>query len=324
MRRTNFNKYERVAGLFILVAVGGACLSAVSVAVKQGWFEPRSSYETTFDNAEGIHAGTTVKMAGLNAGAVDDVELLPDSKIKVTFHILGKFRNRVRQDSTTQLIRPFIIGDRVLEVTVGTEAAPIVAEHTQLQSEEGMDIMTLMSGKKMGVYMTKLAATMENLQILAEALTNRDRTESMVRIFDRLDPLLASLTSMSTEVVKLSKQATKDDSMGRVMKNAAILTEELNQILPALNKENPDMGKDLAVLTHSLGKVTREFDQAMAEMGPEAPKTARRAIEALNETTVLIKALQKSLLLRGSVREVREEEAKEGEQRMPAKAPDAP
>lgn len=317
MRRVAFNKYERVAGLFILIAIGGSLLSAASVAIKQGWFEPKISFTTTFENADGVHAGTKVKMAGLDAGSVDEIELLGDNRVRVTFHIMGKFRDRVRKDSTAQLIRPFIIGERILEVTVGNDG-PSLAEHSELQSQAGMDIMTLMSGKNMGLYMGKLASTMENLQALAEALTDKNRTESMVRIFDRMDPLLESLNTMSVEVIKLSRQATKDGNMGRVMTNAAVLTHELNQIFPQLNAENPEMGKDLADLTRSLGKVTREFDKALAELGPEVPHTARRAVEALNETTVLIKALQKSLLLRGSVKEVREEEAKTEEKRLPA------
>ncbi len=44
-------------------------------------------------------------------------------------------------------------------------------------------------------------------------------------------------------------------------------------------------------------------------MGPELPRTSKRAIEALDETVVTLKALQKSFLLRGSVQEVRTEEA---------------
>lgn len=311
MTQIRFNKYERVAGLFILLAIGGTALSALSVAIKQGWFEPKISYTTTFENADGVHAGIGVKMAGLNAGSVDDVELLADNRVRVSFHVFGKFRDRIREDSKAQLIRPFLIGERVLEVSVGTEATKQLAEHSELHSEESMDLMAIMSGKKMGAYLAKFTEMLGNLQALAEAFTSKERTESMVRIFDRLDPLLANITLMSSEMVKLSRQATKDDNLQKVLVNAAVLTRELNSILPLLNQENPEFGKDLALMTRSLGKVSSEMNRMFQEVGPEAPATARRAIEALNETTVLIKALQKSLLLRGNVREVREEESKD-------------
>ena len=115
----------------------------------------------------------------------------------------------------------------------------------------------------------------------------------MVQIFDQLSPLIGNMNTMSIEVTKLSKQATDADQMRAMMKNVVLLTQELNKTMPVVS-------------------------EAMKEMGPEMPKTARRAVEALNEATILIKALQKSLLLRSSVQEVREEE----KSRLPASKPE--
>jgi len=98
-----------------------------------------------------------------------------------------------------------------------------------------------------------------------------------------LSPLILNMNTMSMEVTKLSRQATDQDQMRAMMKNVVLLTQELNKTMPAMT-------------------------EAMKEMGPEMPKTARRAVEALNEATILIKALQKSLLLRSNVQEVRQEE----------------
>lgn len=315
MRKLRLSKYERVAGLFILVAIIGSGLIALSAAVKQGWFEPRFHYSAIFESADGVRAGSSVRMAGLNAGAIDDVELLPDNRIRVDFHVLGKFRERVRQDSKVLLIRPFILGDRVLEVTVGGEKQPLLAEKSELATEETLDIMTLMSGKKMGSVFSRMGHVMENLQVVAEAFADKNRMGAVVRMFDRMEPMIANLDAMSVEVIKLSKQATRDDNLRKTLANTSVLTGELNEILPELNKANPELGQDLALLTRSLGKMTVEMEAALSEVGPEGRSSAKRAVEALNEATVLMKALQKSFFLRSSVREVHEEEAKD---RLPA------
>ena len=308
-----FNKYERVAGVFVLAAVLGVLLTAVSVAIRQGWFATKSYYSTTFENADGIHPGTLVQMAGLRAGAVEDVELQADNKIKVTFYVLSKFQPRIRRDSTTQLIRPFIIGDRALEVTVGSELSPEVPQHYSLASNETMDIMSLLSGKSLGTHLAKLSTTLENLAHMVEALTNKDRTQSLVRIFDRLDPLLVNIEVMASEMTKLSRQATHKGNLQNVVSNLAVTTQELNNILPELNRENPDLAKDLAQMSKNLAGLTKDFrvlGPALNAVGPELPQATRRAVEALNETVVMLKAMQKSMFLRGSVQEVRDEEAK--------------
>lgn len=301
MMVVKFNKFERIAGLFILIAVAGSVFTAISVAVKQGWFEKKFYYSSLFENADGIHPGTTVLMAGLRVGEVEEVELQGDNKIKVNFHVQGKYQNRIREDSLAHLIRPFIIGDRVLEVTVGSDAARPVVEHTQIPSEETIDIMTLISGKKMGNYFSKISGILENLNEVVSALTNKERTRSMVRMFDKLDPLISNLNMMSLEVVQ----------MGR----------EINLILPALNKAHPQMGQDLAVIVRNLNQLTTQFKvlgPAIEGVGEDLPQAAHRMVEALTEATILIKAMQKSMFVRGSVREVHEEEAETNKKRRPS------
>jgi phospholipid/cholesterol/gamma-HCH transport system substrate-binding protein len=281
--------FERVAGLFVLFAIVGCVVVAASVAIKQGWFEDKIYFQTYFENADGLHDGTVVQMAGLRAGSVTEVHLEPDNKIRVTFFVLGKFRDKVKEDSLAQLIRPFLIGDRMLDVSVGLPESKILAEGAKVGSTEASDIMSILSGKKLGTYMATTAQMLENLKDVMEAFLSKDRTQNMVKIFDSLVPLIGNLNAMSLEVTKLSRQATDQNNMKAVMSNVAVLTNELNKAMPSVSA-------------------------AMKEMGPELPKNARRAVEALDEATVLIKAMQKSLFLRSNVEEVREEEKR----RLPA------
>lgn len=307
-----FNKYERIAGLFVLVAILGTILGAVSTAVKQGWFEPKIAFYTLFENGDGVHTGTVVQMAGLRAGAVDDVELQSDNKIKVTFHILGKFQDKIREDSSAQLVRPFIIGDRVLEITVGTDQKSMLVENAQVKSEESVDILTVMSGKKLGLYLGQMSEMVGNLRTLMQAFLNKERTQNMVRIFDKMDPLLENMNIMSLEVTKLTKQATGNENMRKVMANVALMSAEINKILPELNQQNPELAIHLAQMTRNIAGVS----QSMKALGPELPGATKKAIEALTEATVLLKAMQRNFFFKSAVDEVRKEEAKS--QRKPA------
>ncbi|WP_413578641.1 MlaD family protein [Bdellovibrio sp. HCB290] len=315
MMNVKFNKFERVAGLFVGLAIFGVLATAFSIAVKQGWFDSKTYYSTTFENADGLHQGTTVHMAGLRAGAVEEVELRADNKIQVTFYVLSKFQERVRQDSTVQLNRPFIIGEKILEVTVGSERAPVLSGNSFINSNESMDIVSMLSSRNISMTMSRVGGLLENLQMLVEAFADKDRAASFVRVIDRMDPLMKNMTVMSQEVIKLSKQATANDSMEVLMKNLATTTTEINRILPELNRQNPELAKDLAVMTQNLAVVTQAVGPAARELGPEFPQASRRMLEVLNETVVTLKAMQKSFFMESNVREVRKEEAL---QRVPA------
>lgn len=292
MKKLRLTHFERVAGLFILVALLGGLVTIVSAGIKQGWFSDKVKYYTYFENADGLHQGTNVLMSGLHAGAVDDIELEADNKIRVNFHVLSKFKNKVKTDSVAQLVRPFVIGERSMDLSVGSTEANVLNEGEKVTSHESLDLMQVLGGKNLSLYMKDTGAMLSNLKKVLEAFLSEDRTGKMVQIFDQLSPLISNMNTMSVEVTKLSKQATDADHMRLMMKNVVLLTQELNKTMPVVA-------------------------EAMKEMGPEMPQTAKRAVEALNEATILIKAMQKSLLLRSNVQEVREEE----KNRLPASKP---
>lgn len=312
--KVKFNKFERVAGLFVLLAIAGSIVLAASVAIKQGWFENKIKFESVFANADGVHAGTTVLIAGLRAGSVEDVELLGNNKIRVTYYVLGKFHERIREDSKAQLVRPFVIGDRVLEISVGNPELKIAQEGVALDSEETLDLMTLLSGKRLGTSLEKISEMLSNLEFLMGAFLERDRTKSMISIFDKLDPLMGNMNDMSEEVIKLSRQLTYKENLKKTLKQTAVLTKELNVILPELNRQNPELAKNLAQLTSSLSQMTEDFKSVTSMLknyGPEVPTVAKRALEALDEATILMKAMQRNFFLRSSVQEVNREESEE-------------
>ncbi len=313
MMKIKFNQFERVAGLFILAAIGGTILTAASVAVKQGWFEKKIYFSSIFENADGVHQGTVVQMAGLKAGAVEKVELLALNKIKVDYYVLGKFQLRIKSDSQAQLLRPFIIGERVLDISVGSENGQSLVDGSQIDSIEALDLMTLLSGKKLNVAMQEIGGLVENMRVMIDAFAKKDRAEAVVRMFDRTEKLMKGMDVMVYEVIKLSQQVTKDEQIPVVLNQLATTLGEVNKILPEMNQADPEIGKTVSSMLSNVNKLSLDLQvlgPALQASGPELPGATKRAIEALNETVIMLKAMQKSIFIRGSVEEVREEESR--------------
>lgn len=316
--KIKFNKFERIAGLFVVTAIVGAMASMVGVAIRRGWFEPKVDLETTFQSADGIHAGTVVQMAGLRAGAVETVELKTNNEILVRFRVSQKFHQKIRSDSVVRVMRPFIIGEKVLDVSVGSEGSQIVAENTSLLSEESADIMDLLNGRKLAPHLETLSQMMVNLKFVADAFLDPERSKNIVKIFDEMRPLVQNMNSMARETTNLLKKGNKNDQMAIAIGNLAVLSNELARVLPEFTKNSPELAADLAKIAKHTAVLTEEmqkFIPLMSQVAPELPRASARALEALDETVVTLKALQKSFLLRGNVEEVREEESR----REPAK-----
>jgi phospholipid/cholesterol/gamma-HCH transport system substrate-binding protein len=162
--------------------------------------------------------------------------------------------------------------------------------------------------------METMGSMLSSLKNLAEAFLDKNRTEALIKAFDRIDPLLKNLNSMSIEVIKLSKQVTKDDNIGVMVGQLAVTTQELNKLLPEVSQKAPAMAKDIEALVHNMAILTGQFKviiPALEEVAPDLPAASRRALEALDEAVVLMKAMEKSFFVKSNADEVRDLETEE-------------
>ena len=322
--KIKFNRYEQVAGLFVMTAIIGSCTAMIGVAIKKGWFEPKVSFSTSLHNAEGVREGTLVQMAGLRAGSVSRVELREGSnqsnEIFIQLDISEKFRDRVREDSVVHAVRPFIIGEKVIDITVGSAHMALLPVGALIRSEASADVMDLMSGRSLGPYIETVGRMMENLKTVAEAILDPQRSKAIVQIFDQISPLVKNATGVSREAAVFLHDVNKDKRMSRVIANLATMTDDLARLMPMIEKDSPELAIDMKKIARNTAVLTEELTKTLPmleKMAPEFPRASVRAMEALDETVVTLKALQKSFLLRGNVHDVKEEEALR-EQRMPA------
>lgn len=316
--KIKFNKFEKIAGLFVIVAIAGILIATIGVGVKKGWFSTKTQFTTTMMSADGIHPGTTVQMSGLRAGSVSDVELISATEVKVRFDVLSKFAHQIKQDSVVQVFRPFILGDKVLEITVGSAEAQVMAEKSELPLSQTMDIMDILSGRKMNSFFSTFDRMAESLRIFGEAFSDPRRSRALVAMVDNLNPLIKNMNTMAIQVNKVTDAALKQKRLETMLDGLAKMTNQLNEIIPAFQEEVPDMGRQLGQIVTNLNVLTTEFRKltpAIGEIAPDLPRTTRRAVEALDETVVLLKAMQRSFFFRGNVKDIRKEEEK---QRVPA------
>ncbi len=280
MKALKSTHHERIAGIFLLFSAFVFFAVLVAVAIHKGWFESKVSYSATFKKADGIMEGSPVQIMGIRVGTIDQVEITADRKIKITFSVRKTYAKRLKQDSEAQLVRPFIIGERVLDISPGAEDAESLLAHSEIKAVETFDLLTLLSGKELNGAVSQMGELVGNFQVLMTAFLSKDRTASYIRIIDRLDPLLKNTNALMSQMQKFSQ-------------------------------ESPDLVHDVRTLVTQMNVLTKEFQllvPAIREVAPELPKTSKRAVEALDEAVVLMKAIQKTFLVRGAASEVREEE----------------
>jgi phospholipid/cholesterol/gamma-HCH transport system substrate-binding protein len=177
-----------------------------------------------------------------------------------------------------------------------------------------MDVMDVLGGRQLGNVFQEMGTLMTSLRTVLTAFSDPRRAETMVKLFDEMLPLVVNANHMSLEMAKLGTAANRKKNINKIIDNLVVMTETLNRAMPQIQEaieNSPHMAKDIGAIVENLSKLTTEMNKvlpALAEVAPELPRASRRAIEAMDEAVIVLKAMQKSFLLKGSANEVREEE----------------
>ncbi len=311
--KIKFNLFERVAGLFVLGAIGLSITATIGMGIKKGWFEPKMNLVTVVKSAEGINPGTPVRLSGLRIGSVDTVDLLNANEVIIRFKVIKKFSKRINSTSIVHVVRPFVIGEKALEIRDGDLQGTPVKDGQKLMSEYTPDFLEILGGNNLGKYMQSLSQTMQNLQKLAEAFLSNERSDKIIELFDQLFPLMEKMNSMAGEVSTLSASLNEKQKMARVLDDFLVMSKQLNKALPSVSKDMPEMSENLLKLTKNLNQLSNDMKEIVPvfkEIAPEIPTATNKATAALDEVVITLKAMQKTWFLRSNVEDVKEEERK--------------
>jgi len=150
-------------GIFVLVALLTFLGAVYALGARARLFEARYTIHADFTEVGGLVEGATVRLAGVQIGRVSAVNLPPQpgGKVQVDLTIARRFSDRIRKNSVARIETQGLLGDRIVEITVGDPSAPAVAPGEVLASRDPADF---------GRIMASGAETAKNVAALADAL----------------------------------------------------------------------------------------------------------------------------------------------------------
>src|SRR5687767_6259188 len=110
---------RRILSTFLLLAVAGGAALALTGAGGQGPDKPR--YKVELDNAFGLVSGADLKVAGVRAGTIKDLEVDKKThKAIVEFEITEPGFGSLRKDVTCETRPQSLIGEYYIDCKPGT------------------------------------------------------------------------------------------------------------------------------------------------------------------------------------------------------------
>ena len=306
--KKEYNRYERIAGLFTLIAIAGMFIATVVVVVNRGWFTSKHTYSTSLKTASGIHPGTNVQISGIKVGWVDSVELIEAGNVRVTFYIFEHYAKNVRFDSRVQIVRPYLVGEKVLEISIGDPDFPQVRDGDFIPSTGGIDMVDLLSGRVLGPLLDNLYKLVNDVSLMVEALDDGNVKESVFSALENIVPLIANMNDMSREMAAMAATANRDNRFETMLESMVRMSRDMTKLTQLVMESDLQKLSQLSDLAGSMVSLSNDMQQLMPillDMSKDGPEMSKLAIETMNEAIITMQAMQKSFLLRGKVKDVK-------------------
>jgi phospholipid/cholesterol/gamma-HCH transport system substrate-binding protein len=115
---------ELKVGIITVVAMVLAATMIFLLSGEGGFFWQRYSVKAMFDNIAGLKKGAPVRVAGVEVGAVSDVQFVGD-RVEVTLELSEENRTRVTTESRASLGSVSLLGEAAVDVTPSSRGTPI-------------------------------------------------------------------------------------------------------------------------------------------------------------------------------------------------------
>ncbi len=184
------------AGLFVAMGLALASLVVFFIGQETRIFEEQRIFRAYFQNVQGLTEQSPVWLGGLKVGRVESITFTSDSAergVEVRFRVSAKLADRVREDSVVRLSSLGVVGEKAVDVSLGSVNSPLVPDGGVLRSDMSGDLNTLMQAA---------GQVMEDSKAISRSLRVAVETYADPRLAEDVSASLHSLRALLEEVEK--------------------------------------------------------------------------------------------------------------------------
>ncbi|HEY1697652.1 MAG TPA: MlaD family protein [Polyangiaceae bacterium] len=253
-------------GVFVIL---GLVLTMVAIfligSTRQLW-QSKVGYKTAFKDVAGLKPGAPIRMGGLDIGQVTSVSHgsdARDARIFVSLSIEKKEAARIRTDTIARVGNKGLLGDKMIELTVGSPSEPALDPSQIMASEDPADIFGAVN---------KVAAAAENaiekLGPLAQSLGDPKLADDVKGSASDMHSLLEVMVHGDGTMHRLFYDHRTADQFDALLANANRTTQTLDATLVDV-QDVTDHVKQGPGIAHALvydGELSKDSAGVLSEL----------------------------------------------------------
>ncbi len=281
-----FINLKKKVGLFFSVALIGIITALIFLGIERGTFIPKYRIYFIVKKGTGLFEGMPVKLSGFKIGKIEALSLDENARVKVSLLVNKKYQKWIRQDSKAMLTKEGLIGESVIDVTVGSLDKPVIEdgytihyEKTKGLDEIVEDVKPLLSEiKNVARYINDpqgdIKQTFGNLKTLSSEL--RITRENINKLLKNTD---ANISKIASDISKTAKDI--DSLAGNIDKTVSDVDRKINPVMDKLSKTMDNTEKATAILKDTVEK-----------SATKVPTILDKGEDALGDTNEVVKSLK--------------------------------
>ena len=259
-------------GAFVVGALLVATIIAFGIGKDSNIFSKKAKFRTVFRDAGGLRQGNQVRIAGVNVGTVDKVDFDSKGRILVRFTVSEEARGLVRKGSKASIGSKGMLGDRLLEVSVGE--GPRLPNGSFVMGEESSDLSS---------YMRKVGSILEDVSLTAKSL--RTATEPL-----NTPEFGEDIRTTTHEFAKVASMAANGKGTVQKLLTDPKLAQSVDQTIQSLRQTSNDMQgvmKDVRAVVQEI----RSGDGSAHDLiyGQGGKRLVNNLADATGEVAILLK-----------------------------------
>lgn len=294
-----------------MFVLGGALLFAIGlfmVGNRRNLFQDQFDVRADFGKISGLQKGAKVRVAGMDAGEITGI-LIPDGpagKFGVVMRVREDLHQLVRADSVATIQNDGLVGNKFVQIDVGTEAVPPAPNGSVIRSQDPYELADLIEQASNTVKI--LDATVVQLRgDLQETLGSiADTANEATALIDDLGDDVRAITTDGAKVAKDVRFMTNGIREGKGTLGKLVNDDELYTRLATITKEAEQIavqvreGVTEAKQTMAgLNKAVNNKNGGAATMQADLRQTVSHARDAMADLAENAESLKRNFLFRG-------------------------
>jgi phospholipid/cholesterol/gamma-HCH transport system substrate-binding protein len=160
-------------GIFVAAGILVASLLIFLIGDERHLFDRAVELRASFNDVGGLRVGGPVRMGGVDVGQVVAIEFgqqEADRRIHIRFTLVARELVRVRRDSVVRIASKGLLGDKALDLTMGSAREPGLRENDIVRSEESDDMGTAI--RSAGTALQRANEVLGNVVAVTRPLAN--------------------------------------------------------------------------------------------------------------------------------------------------------